>query len=1018
MGFRKIERERRDSGAWGDTTALEGLLEFLGSALSEPALAAFRNPSAASSPAAVPESSAVAPLQESEGVPEGKPDSRSRMLVPIPSSPGSPSAPEPGSLVGRTIDHYHIQEKIGEGGMGTVYLAHDLTLDRQVALKILHDRFAKEPAFVDRFTREAKLAGKLSHPNLVTGYRAGDNDGFLWYVMEYVPSRTTLADHLEARGRMGLAETLRTGLEAAMGLHAIHSQGWVHRDIKPDNLMVIPGPDGAVAHVKILDAGLVRPVDDSKSITTDRLFVGTPEYASPEQLQEKSVDGRSDLYQLGVILYECLAGGKDARPYPAKSKTTFVLKTVDPEAVPIPLRDRNPEVPVEVAALVHKLLEKEPTKRPSSAAEVVSAIEDLFRALAHGPDSEILRPKTSRLLPAAAALVAVALTLAAVAFWSRTGITPKEGPVPFDVTRRAPAPLERPSAPENLAASALSSSEISLTWSPARGHDQYRVERSEDEGRTWQALPMSVPAGTERLTDGNLSMEKEYLYRVLGLNTAGPGPASNVARAEPLRIPLPDVRLPGPGDFPPSPPRESASSERWFLDHVPTSDELLLIRRGWEVLERRDPEIQSGSTAGALAELAGLKADPKATTYSSYVLGAEATRLAAASEVRAAFDLKLRVGAEVDLRLVDGRTVSGTLAARSPEALEVKAPDPGGQRARVDRKDIAEESVLLGAPETTELLFRATYGNPHGALTLLARRLAPPELEATPVQGLAALPGIVHGAAVRAGQALMTPDFDLAAQVLRDLDKLVALLPKNLEYALEARALVTYELSAARALEKGRTLEVLSKYDRSRSYARALRDVHAAFVQKASAESFDRALIESWKFVPFEQDPEERGRHVYRDDREKAWVIEEVQGFRKLSRTLEAARSGYRIETRFDPAPLAPLETSGWVLGLTDPSRDTRLEITGNRTSLALFELPRGVQEGKLLASRHYGTPEGFHRLSVVPLGELLLVFDEDELAFKVTLPAGTQLDPNLRIGVSGGSLRLRSVRVARSADE
>lgn len=559
---------------------------------------------------------------------------------------------------------------------------------------------------------------------------------------------------------------------------------------------------------------------------------------------------------------------------------------------------------------------------------------------------------------------------------------------------------------------------LTLSWHPATGHAGYRIERSENEGTNWNMIDGSLSKEAQRYTDKDCSVETEYSYRVVGRTAAGDGPPSNVARGRPLPAVLPYTRLPGPKDFAPSPPKEDASSERWFLNHVATPEELLLIRRAWAILERRDSEIQSGVYAEALAELAALKSDPKQTTYSSYVTQAESSRLAMASELRAAFTNKLMPGATVDLRLVDGRTVSGTIASVSKDALDLKAPDPDGSPVRVPRKDIAEESIGAGASEKRQIFYRATHGNAHGTLTVLARRLIPPEADALELDELTAIPGVIHGAVLRAAQALETSDFELATTVQRDLESLEKVLPKNLAYALEPRALLAYEVRAAQAHQNKAYEEVLTTYERSRSYPRSLREVVAQFVKKTTTERIDKAELESWKLSPFEQDPEERGRHIYRDDQEKAWVVDQAEGFRSLSRTMDQARSGLALETRFDPAPLAPLESAGWVLGLTDPAKDTRLEITGNRTTLALFEVAKGKTEGKLLGSVVYKNAGGFHRLLIVPLGTLLLVYDEDALAFKVSPPTASELDPNVRIGVSGGALRIKSIKLTRSSDE
>ncbi len=670
MGFRKIERERRESGAWGDTTALEGLLEFLMFAASDPALQAFRvTVPPPVTPAATAEVAPTAPLIEADPLPEAKPSSRSRMLVPVPvRPPAEAAAAEPDSLIGKTIDNYNISEKIGEGGMGTVYLAHDLTLDRPVALKILHDRFAKEPTFQERFIREARLAAKLTHPNLVAVQRAGDDQGYLWYVMEYVPSRTTLADHLERRDRMDLAEILRTGLETAMGLHAIHSQGWVHRDIKPDNLMVIPGPDGKVDHVKILDAGLLRLVDDPKSITTDKLFVGTPEYASPEQMKEQSVDGRSDLYGLGIILYECLAGGKDARPYPAKSKTTFVLKTVDPATSPTPLRDKNPEVPLEVATLVHQLLEKDPAHRIASAAELVTTLEGLLARALSGALApvKVTMGRKAVLLTAALGLAALVST-AAVVFRSRPG---KEAlpPQSFQIGR----------TPELTGASKTSAP-----------HDDH---------------PAEPPAAKE--------ISKE--------------PAAAAGK-------MPELRLPSAEEIPPSPPK-APSSKSVLVGHAAQKRELELLDELLELSRASLPQRSAYELQEALARVLAWRASKLAdlTPWVTALADAEVERLGAGFQAFKTRPLLPAGSVEADLVLRSGGTLHGKIVAQ--DAGEITIEPEGALREAVSLKRIAPitfpSSNVAGLQG---ILVRSAAGDALGCLPKLAELSEEDRLRLRPI---------------------------------------------------------------------------------------------------------------------------------------------------------------------------------------------------------------------------------------------------------------------------------------------
>ncbi|MHC5059015.1 MAG: serine/threonine-protein kinase, partial [Planctomycetota bacterium] len=209
-------------------------------------------------------------------------------------------------MIGTTISHYRITEKLGEGGMGVVYKAEDLTLERPVALKFLSPRVTGAERDRARFVHEAKAAAALNHPNICTIYEIGEDDGRTFIAMEYLEG-----EDLRSRMRFAplpLVEALTIGADIARGLHAAHEKGIVHRDVKPANIVVTPA-----RVVKIMDFGLAR-VGVGADLTRTGTTVGTIAYMSPEQARGGDVDHRTDIWSLGVVLYEMLTG---VRPFAA-----------------------------------------------------------------------------------------------------------------------------------------------------------------------------------------------------------------------------------------------------------------------------------------------------------------------------------------------------------------------------------------------------------------------------------------------------------------------------------------------------------------------------------------------------------------------------------------------------------------------------------------------------------------------------------------------------------------------------
>jgi eukaryotic-like serine/threonine-protein kinase len=279
-------------------------------------------------------------------------------------------------MIGRTLGHYRIVEKLGEGGMGVVYKAQDLHLDRVVALKILPPDKLTDPGRQQRFTQEAKAASALNHPHIITIYDVASDGGVDFIAMEYVEGKTL--DEVIGRKGLKLNAALKCAVQMADALAKAHAAGIVHRDLKPGNVMVTDE-----GQVKVLDFGLAKlteaaPLGDDeptrtvKRTTDEGTIVGTVAYMSPEQAQGKKVDARSDIFSFGAVLYEMFTGSRAFQGDTRASTLAAVLKDE-----PRPPSQIAVGLPRDVERLIRRCLQKEPARRVQHMDDLKVALEEL-----------------------------------------------------------------------------------------------------------------------------------------------------------------------------------------------------------------------------------------------------------------------------------------------------------------------------------------------------------------------------------------------------------------------------------------------------------------------------------------------------------------------------------------------------------------------------------------------------------------------------------------------------------------
>jgi len=262
----------------------------------------------------------------------------------------------------KQIGKYRLLKELGRGGMGEVYLAKDTEIGEKIALKILPPELTRSPQYVERFRREASAVSRLDHPHIIKVYEVGEDEGMHFIAMEYLGG-APLSSLIQKRGSLPIPEAAKIIIDVAEALDFAHSSGVIHRDIKPDNIL-----SDEKGEFKVMDFGIAR-MEEGTQLTVTGTIMGTPEYMSPEQASGRKVDQRTDIYSLGIVFYELLTG-----KVPFHAETALEVIQMHIARAPESPRAHNPEIPGNVAAIIDKMVEKNPADRYASFRHMINAL--------------------------------------------------------------------------------------------------------------------------------------------------------------------------------------------------------------------------------------------------------------------------------------------------------------------------------------------------------------------------------------------------------------------------------------------------------------------------------------------------------------------------------------------------------------------------------------------------------------------------------------------------------------------
>ena len=437
-----------------------------------------------------------------------------------------------GALIGARLGgRYEIRSLLGQGGMADVYSAQDSVLGRTVAVKVLRGSLTSESRALARFREEAEAAAALAHPNIVSLFDIGTDAGVPFIVMELVPGET-LSQVIWREAPLPPERAAEIGEAVADALAFAHAAGIVHRDIKPGNIMLTPW-----GHVKVLDFGIARALSRAR-LTSSLELRGTAEYLSPEQARGGDLDGRSDVYSLGSVMFEMLTG----RP-PFEAESALAVARMQVETEPMPVRRLRASVPISLETIVMRCLAKEPAGRYQRAAQLAADLRrfrfDRSAITAPMPSEPLTDPldaeeAAARKRRRGRRAFAVTFALLAVLALLAAFVVP-----PFlrdePVTRPRAQVLSAPSRIEAQAScdDGFLKTKVQLTWSmtPAQFADGYVVYRSESLQERFQKIALVPGRATTSYTDHRLNTDSTYFYKLSATSGIQTGQESNPVHA-------------------------------------------------------------------------------------------------------------------------------------------------------------------------------------------------------------------------------------------------------------------------------------------------------------------------------------------------------------------------------------------------------------------------------------------------------------------------------------------------------
>ncbi len=582
---------------------------------------------------------------------------------------------------------WRIESKLGQGGMGAVFLAHDIALERQVAIKILAGELCGDGEFAARFEREAKLTAKLEHPNIVPIYAVGRFGARPFIVMKVLEGKPLGKKIREAKGGMPVAELMAILKQLCDGLGFIHAKGFVHRDIKSANIHL-----SAQGHATILDFGIIRDTKESEGLTRAGMLMGTPHYMAPEQAMGKDIDARTDLYALGCMVYEMFTGH-----LPFISDSDYAIIAAHVQKPPPNLCDERKDVPTVVGKIVQKMLAKDPAARYQTAQELYEALEKGLRL--NQPQSRRPLESSSPRRPKGQTPTALSAPQELEGRAPRTGRT----------TGRRPAPQTGGNTPARGTANAPRTPVSRRVPQPLQPPQEAAAEQAE------QSQAVQDKAATAPSSGGGVGKVVIALIAIAAL-AAG---AYFAAHQKPEILPPALVEVIAPADAPKLPDAPEP------LVAAPVAQAEDKSREDTPAAASNEPNGQNKAGSGEAAGASDAVADSDDREAGQALSAEEEAKIRAEAEakIRAEAEAKVRAELEAELKAKAEAEAAAKAEAERPRAPTPRAPPPR-QAPQEDPKEVKSAQVAAkpappkkpkntcpaGRPASLRILTTPTWG--------------------------------------------------------------------------------------------------------------------------------------------------------------------------------------------------------------------------------------------------------------------------------------------------------------------